>query len=48
MSALKKYDEETQARAVRMYQDRLAEGEISLRGISGHEKLPIGGHGTAH
>lgn len=32
MSALKKYDEETQARAVRMYQDRIAEGDISLRG----------------
>lgn len=32
MSAMKKYDEETQARAVRMYQDRLAEGDISLRG----------------
>lgn len=29
MSALKKYDPETQARAVRMYADRLAEGDIS-------------------
>lgn len=31
MSALKKYDEETQARAVRMYQDRLAEGDVSQK-----------------
>lgn len=31
MSALKKYDEETQARAVRMYQDRFAEGDISQK-----------------
>ncbi len=29
MSAPKKYDEETMARAVRMYRDRLAEGDIS-------------------
>ena len=29
MSALKKYDRETQARAVRMYADRLAEGGVS-------------------
>jgi transposase len=29
MSALKKYDPETQARAVRMYADRIAEGDIS-------------------
>lgn len=29
MSALRKYDAETQLRAVRMYQDRLAEGDIS-------------------
>lgn len=29
MPAQKKYDEETQARAVRMYADRLAEGGIS-------------------
>lgn len=29
MSALKKYDAETQARAVRMYADRIAEGDIS-------------------
>lgn len=29
MSALKKYDPETQARAVRMYVDRIAEGDIS-------------------
>ncbi len=29
MPAPKKYDEETQARAVRMYRDRLAEGDIS-------------------
>lgn len=32
MPATKKYDEETMARAVRMYRDRLAEGEISQRG----------------
>lgn len=32
MPALKKYDQETQDRAVRMYQDRIAEGDISLRG----------------
>lgn len=31
MPAPKKYDEETQARAVRMYRDRLAEGEVSQR-----------------
>lgn len=32
MSASRKHDEETQARAVRMYQDRLAEGDgISKR-----------------
>lgn len=31
MPALKKYDEETQARAVRMYQDRLTEGDISQK-----------------
>lgn len=31
MPAQKKYDEETQARAVRMYQDRLAEGGITQR-----------------
>ncbi len=31
MPALKKYDEETQARAVWMYRDRLAEGDISRR-----------------
>lgn len=31
MPALKKYDEETQARAVRMYLDRLAEGDISQK-----------------
>lgn len=29
MSTLKKYDAETQARAVRMYADRIAEGDIS-------------------
>jgi transposase len=29
MPAPKKYDEETQARAVRMYRDRIAEGETS-------------------
>jgi transposase len=29
MPAPKKYDEETQARAVRMYRDRLAEGDVS-------------------
>ena len=29
MPALKKYDEETMARALRMYRDRLAEGDIS-------------------
>ena len=29
MPAPKKYDEETQARAVRMYADRIAEGDIS-------------------
>jgi transposase len=29
MPAPKKYDEETQARAIRMYRDRLAEGDIS-------------------
>lgn len=29
MSALKKYDPETQSRAVRMYADRFAEGDIS-------------------
>lgn len=29
MSALKKYDPETQARAVRMYADRIAEGDVS-------------------
>lgn len=32
MSAPKKHDQETQARAVRMYADRLAEGDISQRG----------------
>lgn len=32
MPAIKKYDEETVARAVRMYRDRLAEGGISRRG----------------
>lgn len=32
MPASKKYDEETMARAVRMYRDRLAEGGISQRG----------------
>lgn len=32
MPATKKYDEETMARAVRMYRDRLAEGGISQRG----------------
>lgn len=31
MPASKKYDEETQARAVRMYADRLAEGDVSQR-----------------
>jgi transposase len=31
MPALRKYDEETQARAVRMYQDRLAEGDVSQK-----------------
>ena len=31
MSALRKYDGETQARAVRMYRDRLAEGGVSQR-----------------
>jgi transposase-like protein len=31
MPASKKFDEETQARAVRMYADRLAEGDISQR-----------------
>ena len=29
MPALRKYDQETQARAVRMYADRLAEGDVS-------------------
>jgi len=29
MPAPKKYDEETMARAVRMYRDRLAEGDVS-------------------
>lgn len=29
MPAPKKYDDETQARAVRMYRDRLAEGDVS-------------------
>ena len=29
MPAPRKYDEETQARAVRMYADRLAEGDLS-------------------
>ena len=29
MPALKKYDPETQARAVRMYADRIAEGDVS-------------------
>jgi hypothetical protein len=32
MPASKKYDAETQARAVRMYADRIAHGDISLRG----------------
>ena len=32
MPATKKFDEETMARAVRMYRDRLAEGGISQRG----------------
>lgn len=32
MPALRKYDEETRARAVRMYADRLAEGGVSMRG----------------
>lgn len=32
MPAPKKYDEETQARAVRMYRDRFAEGDISQLG----------------
>lgn len=31
MPAVKKYDPESQARAVRMYQDRMAEGDISQR-----------------
>ena len=31
MSAPKKHDEETRARAVRMYVDRLAEGDVSQR-----------------
>ncbi len=31
MSAPKKHDQETQARAVRMYADRFAEGDISQR-----------------
>ena len=31
MSVVRKYDEETRARAVRMYQDRLGEGNISRR-----------------
>jgi transposase-like protein len=31
MPAPKKYDEETQARAVRMYADRVAEGDVSRR-----------------
>lgn len=31
MPALKKYDEETQARAVRMYLDRIEEGGVSQR-----------------
>ena len=31
MPAQKKYDEESQARAVRMYQDRIAEGGVSKR-----------------
>ena len=31
MPAQKKYDEETQARAVRMYADRMTEGDISQR-----------------
>ena len=29
MSAAKKYDQETQARAIRMYADRVAEGDVS-------------------
>jgi transposase len=32
MPASKKYDAETQARAVRMYADRIAQGDVSLRG----------------
>lgn len=32
MSAPRKYDQETQDRAVRMYADRFAEGDISQRG----------------
>ena len=32
MPAIKKYDEQTQERAVRMYVDRLATGDISQRG----------------
>lgn len=32
MPAPKKYDEETQARAVRMYADRIAEGDVSQLG----------------
>lgn len=32
MPAPKKYDQETQARAVRMYADRLAEGDVSQLG----------------
>jgi transposase-like protein len=31
MPAVRKYDEETMARAVRMYRDRLAEGGIAQR-----------------
>lgn len=32
MPAAKKYDQETQARAVRMYADRVAEGDVSQLG----------------
>lgn len=31
MPALRKYDGETQARAVRIYQDRIVEGDIAKR-----------------
>jgi len=35
MPAQKKYDAETQARAVRMFTDRMAEGDVSQQSPSG-------------